>query len=327
MKVAFFDTHGFDREAFVKIFSASKHELVFHEVRLTKETVALVQDAEAVCAFVNDRLDFDCLEALSKAGVKLVALRCAGFNQVDLAAAREFGVEVARVPGYSPHAVAEYALALLLTLNRKIHKSYVRVKELNFSLDGLVGTDIFGKTVGVIGTGKIGAIFCQITNAMGCRVLAHDVNHNPALADVVDYVPLERIWSECDVISLHIPLTKETHHLINKDVLNRMKDGAYIVNTGRGGLIDSLALLDALKSKRLGGVALDVYEEEEAVFFRDLSTSGLADDVLARLLSFPQVLVSSHQAFLTQEALSNIAETTLLNIDSFAKTGRAANRL
>lgn len=253
----------------------------------------------------------------------MIALRSAGFNHVNLDAVNQSNILVSRVPGYSPYAVAEFTVSLLLTLNRKIHRSYSRVRELNFSLDGLVGFDLFGKTVGVIGTGRIGKIFAQIMTSFGCRVLVYDLVKDPELKKnpSVQYVDLESLCQQSHIVSLHIPLTKETYHIIDRELISKMKDGVFIINTGRGALIDAKALIDGLKGEKIGGAALDVYEEEEEVFFHDLSDKILKDDTLARLLTFPNVLMTSHQAFLTQEALNNIAQATLESIDEFIKTG------
>jgi D-lactate dehydrogenase len=274
-----------------------------------------------VCSFVNDELDAEALAILRRLGVVLVALRSAGYNHVDLAAAARLGMRVARVPSYSPHAVAEHAVALVLSLNRKIHRAYARVREGNFSLDGLVGFDLRGKVVGIVGTGQIGAVAARIFHGFGCRLLAFDVRPDPRLESAlgVRYVPLEALYPEADVLSLHVPLTPETHHMIDAAALTRMKPGVMIVNTGRGALIDTPALIAALKTGLVGAAALDVYEEEEGVFFRDLSDRVLKDDVLARLLTFPNVLITSHQGFLTREALAAIAETTLDSAGAFER--------
>ena len=271
------------------------------------------------CLFVNDQADRACLEALVLHGVKLIALRCAGFNNVDIAAARELGLVVVRVPAYSPHAVAEHAVALLLTLNRKIHRAFNRVRELNFSLSGLVGFDLHGKTVGIIGTGKIGSITAQIFRGFGTEVLAHDPFPAPdwAATHGVRYVGLNTLLKESDIVSLHVPLLPETHHLLNEQTFSLMKQGVFILNTSRGKLIDTGALIAALKVGHLGGVALDVYEEEQGVFFEDLSGQVLQDDELSRLLTFPNVLITAHQAFLTREALGEIARVTIANILHF----------
>lgn len=326
MKIAFFDTHNFERTTFLEANTNFKFQIDFLEARLNDKTASLAKGAEVVCSFVNDKIDEVCLKNLKAAGVRLVALRSAGFNHVDLAAAQKYQITVARVPGYSPHAVAEYAVGLLLTLNRKIHRAYSRVRELNFSLDGLVGFDLHGKTVGVIGTGKIGKIFCQIMASFGCRVQVNDLKHDPELEKnpAITYVDCPTLCSQSDIISLHVPLTPQTHHIINSDMIHMMKDGVFIINTGRGALIDAKTLIEGLKTKKIGGAALDVYEEEENVFFQDLSDKILQDDTLARLLTFPNVLLTSHQAFLTKEALQNIAETTLRSVDEFKRTGAVA---
>jgi D-lactate dehydrogenase len=319
MKVAFYDTKSYDRDFFLRAAAGTGLEPVFHEFRLCPANAASAEGAAAVCAFVNDKVNRECIEILIARGVRILALRCAGFNNVDLAAARELGIVVVRVPAYSPHAVAEHAVALLLTLNRKIHRAYNRVREMNFSLGGLVGFDLYGKTIGIVGTGKIGRVASQIFRGFGCEVLASDpfpdndwANHHG-----VRYVEHQALLAKSDVVSLHLPLTPETLHFLNADSISKMKPGAYLVNTSRGKLVDSLAVITALKSGHLGGVALDVYEEEEGVFFEDLSDAPMQDDVLSRLLTFPNVLITSHQAFLTEEALTAIAETTVDSILRF----------
>lgn len=329
MKVAFFDTHKFERPIFETENEAFHHDLVFFEERLSKETAVLADQFPCVCAFVNDKLDRESLGLLSKAGVKLIALRSAGFNHVDLKAAQELGLVVVRVPEYSPYAVAEHAVALILTLNRKIHRSYMRVRELNFSLDGLVGMDLHGKTVGVIGSGRIGAVFAKIMTGFGCDVLLHDTNPDLDLAKRLGarYSDLDALYQHSDIISLHVPLNDRTRYLINKDSLSKMKKGVLLINTGRGGLVNTRDLIQSLKKSHLGGAGLDVYEEEEQVFFQDHSGDVLQDDVLARLLTFPNVIITSHQAFLTQEALSNIAKTTLSNITAFEMGNPLENRV
>ncbi len=293
----------------------------FLDCRLSKKTAQAAHGAQAVCIFVNDQADRAALEALHGLGVKHVALRCAGFNCVDLVAAKELGLAVTRVPAYSPYAVAEHAVALLLALNRKIPRASARVRDLNFSLNGLVGFDLHGKTAGIFGTGKIGRITAQILRGFGMKVLAYDPYPSPdwALQHGVEYTDARTLASSCEVISLHTPLTPETRHVIRRETLAIMKPGVILINVSRGALIDTPALIEALKSHRLGGVALDVYEEEEGVFFEDLSGQILHDDDLARLLTFPNVLITAHQAFLTQEALSEIARVTSTNILAFAK--------
>lgn len=314
--IAFYDTKSYDREYFAEGCTRLGLDCRFLEFRLTPDTVETARGATAVCLFVNDQGDRACLARLAEFGVRHVALRSAGFNHVDLPAAKELGLHVTRVPAYSPHAVAEHSLALLLTLNRRIHRAYNRVREHNFSLSGLVGFDLHGKTVGIIGTGRIGKITAQIYRGFGTRVLACDISPDLKWSreHSVDYVPLNELLAASDIISLHSPLVPSTHHLINAQTLALMKPGAYLVNTSRGKLVDTAALIAALKTGRLGGVALDVYEEEEGVFFEDLSDQVLKDDELSRLLTFPNVLITSHQAFLTREALTEIARVTLENI-------------
>ena len=321
MRTAVFDTHRFDREALERANAAYHHDLRFFEPRLSIETAALAAGFDAICSFVNDRLDAEALGVLSRGGTRLVALRSAGFNHVDLVAAARLGLTVVRVPEYSPYAVAEHAVALLLALNRKIHRAYNRVREANFSLDGLVGFDLHGKTVGVVGTGRIGSALLRILHGFGCRLLACDLTPDVALAQALDvrYVGLDDLFSQSDVISLHVPLTTSTQHLIDEAALARMQRGIFLINTSRGGLIDAHALVAALKRGHVGAAGLDVYEEEADVFFQDLSGQVLQDDVLARLLTFPNTLITSHQAFLTHEALANIAETTLASIRAFQR--------
>jgi D-lactate dehydrogenase len=316
IKVAFYDTKPYDHEAALAAEGAAALQWTFHDFRLTAETASTAAGADAVCVFVNDKLDRACLEKLAALGVKLVALRCAGFNQVDLPAARELGIAVTRVPAYSPHAVAEHAVALLMTLNRKIHRAYNRVREHNFALAGLVGFDLYGKTAGIVGTGKIGRCTAEIFRGFGMQVVAHDPFPQEAWAieHKIRYAPLEEVLRVSDVLSLHLPLAAGTHHLLNRETLAQMKPGACLINTSRGKLVDSAALIEALKSGHLGGVALDVYEEEEGIFFEDHSGAVLQDDTLALLLSLPNVLVTSHQAFLTREALSEIARVTVTNL-------------
>lgn len=319
MKVGFYDTKPYDRTFFDAAIQGKDVEIDYHDFRLTTTNGASAEGCAAVCVFVNDKLDRACLDVLSGSGVKLVALRCAGFNNVDLDAAKELGVTVVRVPAYSPHAVAEHAVALLMTLNRKIHRAFNRVRELNFSLSGLVGFDLHGKTVGIMGTGKIGRCAAQIFRGFGCEVLAYDPfpQEEWALKNGISYIAIDDLFAASDVVSLHMPLSSETYHVLDANAISKMKHGAYLVNTSRGKLVESTAVIAALKSGQLGGVALDVYEEEEGVFFEDHSDAALQDDVLSRLLTFPNVLVTSHQAFLTQEALGAIAETTVDSIACF----------
>ena len=319
MKIAFFDSHAHERPVFQRESASFSHELVHLDVRLGEQTAVLARGFSVVCAFVNDQMGADVLQILAAGGTRLIALRCAGFNQVDLDAAARLGIRVVRVPEYSPHAVAEHAVALILSLDRQIPRAHARVREGNFSLDGLVGFDLFGKTVGVIGTGRIGGVFARILRGFGCRVLAHDPVQDPGLAglDGVRYVDLPELFRESRIISLHCPLNPSTHHLIDDRAISLMQPGVMLINTGRGALIDTRALIQGLKSGKIGSAGLDVYEEEEGIFFEDLSGQVLQDDILARLLTFPNVILTSHQAFLTQEALSNIASTTLRNISDF----------
>lgn len=318
MRIAVFDTHSYDRHSFDEANKAFGHQLKYFEPRLSVETAALAQGYEAVCVFVNDQLNRPTLEALRAGGTRLIALRCAGFNNVDVAAAEELDLTVVRVPAYSPYAVAEHTVALLLALNRKIHRAYARVREGNFSLSGLVGFDLHGKTVGVIGTGKIGAVVARIMTGFGCRVLAHDQAPNDELIEDLDvrYVPLDDLYEQSDIVTLHVPLASDNVHLIDARAISRMKPGAILLNTSRGGLVATTALIDGLKSGRIGGAGLDVYEREAGLFFEDFSNHVIQDDELARLLTFPNVVITGHQAFLTDTALHNIAETTLANVST-----------
>lgn len=316
IKATFYDTKPYDRDYFNRAAGRDQVDWNFHEFRLSTDTVSTAAGSQSVCVFVNDRVDRACLAELAALGVRLIALRCAGFNNVDLKAAKELGLSVVRVPAYSPHAVAEHAVALLLTLNRRIHRSFNRVREHNFSLNGLVGFDIFGRTVGIVGTGKIGRIAAQIFTGFGARVLAYDPMPEKewAAKHSIQYVDFDAVLKQCDIISLHLPLTPETLQLFNAETIARMKPGAYLINTSRGKLIDTTAVIEGLKSGHLGGVALDVYEEEEGVFFEDHSDHVLQDDELAHLITFPNVLITAHQAFLTREALNEIARVTTQNI-------------
>jgi D-lactate dehydrogenase len=318
MRVAVFDSKRFDRRTLSATNEQYGHELVFFEERLGSHTAPLAEGFDVVCPFVNDKLDELTICRLAKLGVKLIALRCAGFNGVDLAAAAKFGIPVTRVPAYSPEAVAEHVFALLLTLSRKTHRAYNRVREGNFLLEGLEGFNIHGKTFGIIGAGKIGLATARIAQGFGCKVIAYDL-YPPKECDInCEFLPLADVLAQADIISLHTPLLPSTQHLINEQTLGAMKTGVLILNTSRGGLIDTLAALDALKSGQIGGLGLDVYEHEEGVFFEDLSDSVLKDDILARLTTFPNVLITSHQGYLTDEALKNIAQTTLQNISDFS---------
>ena len=324
MKIAFFDAKPYDLPAFEKYGAERGMEFAFYDTKLNINTAALAAGCEAVCVFVNDVLDAPVIDRLCELGVKLVALRCAGYNNVDLEHA--FGrLHVVHVPAYSPYAVAEHAMALLLTSIRRIHKAYNRTKDFNFSLSGLTGFDLHGKTVGVVGTGRIGRVFIDICRGFGMNVVAYD--KFPAENSGIEYVSLGELFERSDIISLHCPLTEETHHLIDAAAIERLKKGAVIINTSRGALIDAEALLEGIKSRKVGAACLDVYEEESDVFFRDFSGHIMSDDVLARLISMPNVIVTSHQAFLTEEALDNIAETTVNNIASFFGEGICDNEL
>jgi len=326
LRIAVFSTKPYDQRFLEAAGAGTGHRLTFFEARLSLETCDLAAEAEAVCAFVNYDVSADVLAALDAKGVRLVALRSAGFNNVDLEAARRLGVTIARVPSYSPHAVAEYALALILALNRKTHRAYNRVREGNFALEGLLGFDLVGKTVGVVGTGKIGEVMCRILNGLGCRVIAFDPYPNPACLRMgVSYVPIEDLLASSDVVTLHCPLTPATRHLIDEAALRRMKRGVMLINTSRGAVIDTQAVLKGLKDGVIGYLGLDVYEEEADLFFEDLSGRFIDDDVFARLLTFPNVLVTAHQAFLTREALAAIARTTLANLDDLEAGRPCAN--
>lgn len=328
MKVAVFSTKSYDREFLVAANRAAGHEFIFLDTRLSEATVPAVDGAAAICIFVNDDAGAGVLEALHRQGVRLVALRSAGFNHVDLVRARELGITIARVPEYSPHAVAEHTVALILALNRRIHRAYARVREGNFALDGLMGFDLNGKTVGVIGTGKIGLLVMRIMRGFGCQILAHDPWPSPAAEALgARYVPLAELTAGSDIVTLHCPLTPETRHLIDAGAIAGMRKGAMLVNTSRGAVIDTRAVIHGLKSGRIGSLALDVYEEEGDLFFENLSDEVIKDDVFARLLTFPNVLITGHQAFFTVEALTAIAETTVANISAFEDTGRALHEI
>lgn len=320
MKTALFSAKPYDRHYFDRYAAEYGQEISYFENRLDPRSAALAQGHESVCAFVNDQLDREVLKRLAELGIKLIALRSAGYNHVDTEAAQEFGLSVVRVPAYSPHAVAEHAVALILTLNRKIHKAYNRVREGNFALDRLEGFDLYKKTVGVIGTGKIGQVFSTIMQGFGCRVLAYDPYPNETLQqNKVTYVSIEDLFREADVVSLHCPLTPENHHLINAKSLQQMKDGVMLINTSRGALIDTKAILHALKKRKVGYLGIDVYEQETDFFFQDLSEEIITDDTLMRLISFPNVLITSHQGFFTEEALTEIARITLANLADYQR--------
>jgi D-lactate dehydrogenase len=327
MKITFFSTKPYDKESFTKQNERFGFELEFLETHLGPHSTNAIDKSDAICVFVNDKVNEQVIEALAKKGVKIIALRCAGFNNVDLAAAKAHGIKVCRVPAYSPEAVAEHAVAMLLTLNRKTHKAYNRVREQNFSLDGLLGFDVHGKTVGVVGTGNIGKAFCKIMRGFGCRVVAYDIIANKELEALgVEFLPVMDVFKQADIISLHCPLNDQTKHLVNKETLPLMKKGVMLINTSRGGLIDTRAVIDALKSKQIGYLGIDVYEQEEKLFFRDLSASIIEDDTIQRLMSFPNVLVTAHQAFFTAEALQQIADVTLTNIKDLSEGKMEANQ-
>lgn len=302
-----------------------KHELSFIDAGLTPETAALAEGYPAVCIFVNDNADKTVIDRLADRGVKLIAIRAAGFNNVDIDHAEKKGITVVRVPAYSPHAVAEHAVALMLTLNRKTHRAYNRVREGNFSLEGLLGFDMHGKTVGVIGTGKIGAVLAGILHGFGCEIVASDPYPNKSIEPFAKYMTVDEVLSKSDIVSLHCPLTPESHHMINGKNLARMKPGSMLINTSRGGLVSAEACIDALKTGHLGALGLDVYEEESNMFYEDLSGQILQDDIFARLLTFPNVLITAHQAFYTSTALANIADTTMQNLAEFGKDPKSPN--
>jgi D-lactate dehydrogenase len=327
LKVAFFDAKSYECESFDRS-NNGRYAIRYVEALLNEDTARAVDGYKVVCIFVNDTCDAPVVEMLAARGVELITLRCSGFNNVDLKACRQHKISVVRVPAYSPYAVAEHTVALMLTLNRRIHLAYQRNRTGHFVLDGLTGFDMKGKTAGVVGTGQIGRCLIDILLGFGCQVLAFDKFPNPELArrEGVQYVEMDRLLHESDIISLHVPLFPETHHLINGAAIEKMKDGVMIVNTSRGGLVDAKALIDGLKSGKIGSAGLDVYEEEAGIFFHDISDKVLTDDVLARLLTFNNVVVTSHQAFLTREALTNIADTTLTNIEEF-ETGKRGEAL
>jgi D-lactate dehydrogenase len=324
MDVAVFSTKSYDRQ-FLGAAAAEQHRLTFLEARLTPQTAVLARGAVAVCAFVNDQVNAAVLAEFKALGVRLVALRAAGYNNVDLAAARQHGITIGYVPAYSPDAVAEHALAMMLALNRNIHRAWLRVREGNFALEGLLGFNMRGRCVGIIGTGRIGAALTRIMLGMGCRVIAHDPMPDATLG--VTYLPLEEVLAAADILSLHCPLTPQTRHMINAATIARMKRGVMLINTSRGAIVDTQALIDGLKTGAIGHLGLDVYEEEAGLFFEDMSDAVIRDDVFARLLTFPNVLVTGHQGFFTTEALTAIAETTIANITAFAASGRAVHEI
>ena len=328
MKFAFFDTKPYDRQSFEAIAKSSGIRFKYFETKLNEDTVDLAHGCDGVCVFVNDTVNAAVIDRLCEMGVGIVALRCAGFNNVDMRHA--FGrIHVLRVPAYSPYAVAEHAMAMLLTSIRRIHKAYIRTRDFNFSLNNMTGFDLHGKTVGIIGTGKIGRVFMDICRGFGMKVLAYDKFPAEGLdnGDTIRYVDLPELFAGSDIISLHCPLTEETYHVINRDSIEQMKKGVVLINTSRGALIDTDALIDGVKARKVGAACLDVYEEESDLFFEDFSGHIVEDDTLARLITLPNVIVTSHQAFLTREALDNIASTTVGNIKEYFKTGSSPNDL
>lgn len=329
MKTTFFGTQPYDREAFCRINEEFGLQLDFHRSHLNRRNVALADGSDAVCIFVNDEADASTIRELAARGVRLIALRCAGFNNVDLGAAADCGITVVRVPAYSPHAVAEHAVALMLSLNRKIHRAYWRTRDGNFSLHGLLGFDMYGRTAGIVGTGRIARALIDILQGFGMIVAAYDPSPDMEYAALqgVEYVSLDELYARSDIVSLHCPLNDATRYMIDTPAIDRMKRGVMIINTGRGGLIRTEALIEGLKSRKIGAAGLDVYEEEAAYFYEDTSDKIMRDDMLARLLSFNNVIITSHQGFFTREALDNIARTTLSAIKAFAERGEALNEV
>jgi D-lactate dehydrogenase len=328
MRIAFFSTQSYDQESFESQLDNQAHEITYLKTSLNHHTAKLAEGCEAVCLFVNDTADAQVLQKLHELGVRYLALRCAGFNNVDLEKAKELDIKVVRVPAYSPHAVAEHTVALILTLNRKTHKAYNRVREGNFSLERLTGFDLHGKTVGVVGTGKIGQVFAGLMQGFGCRVIAYDPYPSEELqAKGVPYMGFKELLGQSDILSLHCPLTPETHHLIDAEAFASMKPRLMLINTSRGKLIDTRSAIEALRSGQLAYLGIDVYEMEEDLFFRDLSETIIDDEKILRLMSFPNVLITAHQAFFTHEALGEIAQTTLQNLDALAKGRASGNEL
>ncbi len=327
-KIAIFSAHNFEKPYLESAIQNTPLKLSYFDTRLNSDSVTLAKGFSIISCFVTDHLDHSVLKMLKEGGTKLIALRSAGFNHVDIKAADQLGLVVLRVPEYSPYAVAEFAVGLILSLNRKIHKAFLRTTEHNFLLDGLLGFDLNGRTVGVIGTGKIGSIFCKIMLGFGCKLLAFDPAPNEVCQSIgVEYTNLKRLYNESDIISLHCPLNENSHHLINADSIEQMRNNVMLINTGRGGLIDTKAIIDGLKSRKIGYLGLDVYEEEENLFFQDLSSNIIQDDNFLRLLTFPNVIITGHQAFFTDEALKNIAQTTVANIVCFLKGKECATKI
>ncbi|MGM8929992.1 2-hydroxyacid dehydrogenase [Salinicola halophyticus] len=331
MRVTVFSAQPYDRRFFDELVESrpvdAELEWVYQDAGLSAATVALAEGSDAICVFVNDCLDAEVLEALAAMDIRAIVLRCAGFNNIDLETAHRLGLFVARVPAYSPEAVAEHALAMIMTLNRKTHRAFNRVREGNFALDGLLGVTLHGKTAGVVGTGRIGLCMARILKGLGCEVLGHDPYPSDAFSAHGDMVSLESLLARSDIVSLHCPLTEQTHHLMNRETLATMKPGAMLINTSRGALIDTPAVVAALKSRQIGALAIDVYEQESELFFRDHSAEIIDDDVFARLVSFPNVLITGHQGFFTVEALREIAQVTCANLIAFAMGDDCPNRL
>ena len=328
MKIAVFSTKSYDQEYFEKYNDAHQNNFSFYETALNSDTAKLTAGSDVVCVFVNDVVNKATIEVIAANGVKLIALRCAGYNNVDLEAAKSNGIKVARVPAYSPEAVAEHALALILTLNRKTHKAYNRVREGNFSLKNLIGFNLHKKTVGVIGTGQIGATFCKIIKGFGCNIIAYDIAENQELLELgVTYGSLEEVFKQSDILSLHCPLNKHTKHIVNKTSIAAMKEGVMIINTSRGALINTADAIEGLITKKIGYLGIDVYEQEENLFFEDLSEHIIQDEQILRLLSFPNVLITSHQAYFTKEAMDQITITTLENIKAFKDNTELINEV
>ena len=328
MKIAVFSTKSYDQEYFENYSIDSQYTFSFFETALNKNTASLTNGFDTVCIFVNDSVDKNTIEILSKNGIRLIALRCAGFNNVDIEAAKSNNIKVVRVPAYSPEAVAEHAVALILTLNRKTHKAYNRVREGNFSLKNLIGFNLYGKTIGVIGTGQIGATFCRIIKGFGCKIIAFDVSKSDELVQQgIEYLSLDEAFQESDILSLHCPLNASTKHIVNEKSIALMKDGVMIINTSRGALINTADVITGLTSKKIGYLGIDVYEQEEKLFFEDLSESIIEDDLILKLISFPNVLITSHQAYFTKEAMDEITTTTLQNIEAFDKNLELKNEV
>jgi D-lactate dehydrogenase len=328
MKVSFYSAQPYDKESFDLHNRKFAFTLEYHEASLNEANARLARDAQAICVFVNDKVTGNVVEQLAAMDVRIIALRCAGFNNVDLKAASHYKIKVVRVPAYSPYAVAEHAVAMIMTLNRKTHKAFNRIREQNFSLTGLMGFDLYGKTVGVVGTGNIGKVFCNIMLGFGCRVVACDLNENEQLtAAGVSYVSLESLLSQSDVISLHCPLNEQTQYIIGGESIPLMKKGVMLINTSRGALVDTKNVIKALKSGHIGALGIDVYEQEETLFFRNLSENIIEDDTIARLTTFPNVLITAHQGFFTREAMDQIAHTTLSNLQAFERGNQLVNEV